>query len=194
VARGTLNFLNKQFQLARSSLQFFGASPPAPVLDIRAESREKDLTAVLNIRGDIHSPELVLSSEPALPQDEILARLLFERGAAQISPLQALRLAQAARALSGYGAGGGPNLLGKTGQLLGLDQLGLRGSEEGMEGTKVGAGKYLTEEIYVDYEQGLAERSGKVTVEVEVHPNVTVETEVGTDAGTGIGVNWKLDY
>lgn len=194
VARGTLNFLNKQFQLARSSLQFFGASPPAPVLDIRAESREKDLTAVLNIRGDIHSPELVLSSEPDLPQDEILARLLFGRGAAQISPLQALRLAQAARALSGYGAGGGPNLLGKTGRLLGLDQLGLRGSEEGMEGTKVGAGKYLTEEIYVDYEQGLAERSGKVTVEVEVHPNVTVETEVGTDAGTGIGVNWKLDY
>ena len=43
-------------------------------------------------------------------------------------------------------------------------------------------------------ERGMQDESGKVTVEVEVMPNVTVETEVKENAEGGVGVNWKWNY
>jgi translocation and assembly module TamB len=70
----------------------------------------------------------------------------------------------------------------------------------GEKGTAVGIAKYLTDDIYVDVQKGIGDETGKVSVEVEVTPNVTVEGNVGfgstqrAQQGTGLGVNWKLDY
>jgi autotransporter translocation and assembly factor TamB len=55
-------------------------------------------------------------------------------------------------------------------------------------------GKYLTEDIYVDVEKGLEGNTGKVSVTVELTPNLTVESEAGMDAGKGLELNWKRDY
>jgi translocation and assembly module TamB len=61
-------------------------------------------------------------------------------------------------------------------------------------GTAVSGGKYVTEGVYVGATQGLTPQSSKVTVEIEVRPHVTVETDLSQTAGTGIGLNYKYDY
>jgi translocation and assembly module TamB len=86
------------------------------------------------------------------------------------------------------------DFMDRTRQVMGLDQLDIGQSGEDLEGTSVRAGKYLRDDIYIEMEQGLGPDSGKVSVEVELTPNISVESEVGIDAQGGVGVNWKWDY
>ncbi|MBI4777072.1 MAG: translocation/assembly module TamB domain-containing protein [Deltaproteobacteria bacterium] len=193
VIRGRYDLLDKRFDLTSGEVRFSGASPPSPRIELEAESKITDGTAYVRISGSLSSPTITFRSDPPLPEDEIVARLLFGRGITQITPLQALRLAQALRSLSG-GDNRKLDLLSRTRNFLGLDQLDLRGGEGSVGDAAVGVGKYLTEDIYVDLEKGLAEATGKVTVTMELTPNITLESEAGAEAGAGIGINWKLDY
>jgi autotransporter translocation and assembly factor TamB len=58
----------------------------------------------------------------------------------------------------------------------------------------VSAGKYISDTVYLEVEQGLGPDSGKASVQWEVTPNITVETEAGVNAEGGAGVSWKWDY
>ena len=42
-----------------------------------------------------------------------------------------------------------------------------------VSGTTLSAGKYITDDIYLSLDQGLTPGSSKVTVEVELTPNLT---------------------
>ncbi|MFC1822638.1 translocation/assembly module TamB domain-containing protein [Thermodesulfobacteriota bacterium] len=192
IIRGRYNFLGKPFSLTKGALAFGGSTPPAPTFDIIAQNRRSDLTTIMSISGTPTDFKLNIDSDPSLPSDEILSRLLFGRSVAGLTPIQALKLAQAVSVLSG---GGGMDFMGRISQAIGLDQLDLSQSgEDPVGGAAVRAGKYLRDDIYVEMEQGLGPDSGKVSVEVELTPNISVESEVGIDAQGGIGVNWKWDY
>lgn len=193
VVRGRFDFLDRRFDLNQGTITFLGTSPPDPYLNLRAQARARDIDALLRVIGPASSPEIQLDSEPPLPQEEILARLLFGRSLDKISPLQALRLAQALRSLAGGSRWPGMDFLGATRRLLGLDQLELRSTDGGSE-TGLGFGKYLSEDVYVDVEKDLRGAGGRISVEVELTPNISVESEVGADARTGVGINWKYDY
>lgn len=190
VVRGYFNFLGKRFDLKRGIISFDGSMPPAPRLDLIAEASAKDLTARLQLSGPVESMKIDLSSDPILPSDEILSRLLFGRDVSAITPFQALQLVQAVNVLRG----GGLDFMGRTRQLLGIDQLEITQQGEELEGATVKAGKYLSEDVYFKVEQGVASGSGKVSVEWEITPNITVETEAGVNAEGGAGVKWKWDY
>ena len=60
--------------------------------------------------------------------------------------------------------------------------------------TAVSGGKYVAEGVYVGATQGLTAQSSKLTVEIEVRPHVTVQTDINQTTGTGIGLNYKFDY
>lgn len=202
--RGTFDFLGKNFKVTSGAIAFYGAFPPEPVLDITAEARARDITARLLLRGPANSLDIKLDSDPPLPSDEILSRVLFNRETNKITPIQALRLAEGLRSLSGRGDA--LDFLGRTREFLGLGQLELRetGREPGLgssrkeagedKGIGLGIGKYLTEDIYVDVEKGVGSDSGKLSVRVEITPQVTLETEAGLDDSKGIGLHWKRDY
>lgn len=201
VQRGFVDFVGNRLDLTRGIISFPGTRPPAPNIDVVATADAGDnVTAQLAIQGDATSPELSVSSTPELPEDEILARLLFGRELASITPIQAVQLAAAVNTLRG---GGGLDLLGETRALLGVDVIDIRteqedaaveGEEHGRARTMVGVGKYITEDIFVEVERGLTGDSGGVSVEIELTPNVTVDTAVGADARTGVGVKWRYDY
>ena len=48
-----------------------------PRLDIEAETDSNGISVTVNIAGNAMEPEITFSSTPALPDEEILARLLF---------------------------------------------------------------------------------------------------------------------
>jgi translocation and assembly module TamB len=132
-----------------------------------------------------------LTSDPPFPQDEILSRLLFGRSASNITPLQALQLADSINTLA---RGSGLDLLARTRQVLGLDQLTLKPTGKTQEKTALSAGKYLSEEVYLEVEQGVSPETGKASLKWEITPNITVQTEVGVNAEAGVGINWRWDY
>ena len=189
--RGKFDLLDKQLTLTEGILRFAGPIPPSPSLSITAETKAEDATVKVTLQGPAAAPKLTLSSDPVLPQDEVLARLLFGRQLTQISPYQALQLARAARQLAG-GGGGGTDVLGSIRGALGLDTLSVDQDSAGE--TTVGTGKYLADGVYVGVEQGRTPESRRIRTELEVIPNVNVQTITGSKGETGGGVEWKLDY
>jgi len=99
----------------------------------------REITALLILSGTSRNLKLILQSEPALPQDEILARLLFGCGAAEITPMQALLLAMVAKSFT---VGGGRQLdfISRTREFLGVDDLRFESSGDGVGQGSAGSG------------------------------------------------------
>ncbi|MFO8088536.1 MAG: translocation/assembly module TamB domain-containing protein [Desulfatiglandaceae bacterium] len=189
LVRGYFNLLGKRFTLTRGKIQLGGPSGTSPLIDVEGRASSGGMTAEVKVSGPATSPSISLSSSPAYPSDEILARLLFGRSADTLTPLQALQLAQAVRTLAG---GGGLDVFSKTRKLLGIDQLELMQSDE--DEAAIRAGKYIHDRIYFQVEQGVGSSNSKASVEVELSPNLSLETGIGADSGGGVGVKWRWDY
>jgi len=191
VVRGHADFLSKRFEVKKGLLFFSGSTPPAPAIDLQAESETREITARVHLTGPVQSPEITLSSDPPFPPDEVLARLLFGRSASNITPFQAVQLADSLNTLAG---GDGFDLFGGTRRRLGLDQLTIKQTGKDQKETALSAGKYLSEDVYIEVEQGISPETGKAALKWEVTPRVTVETEVGVNAEAGVGVHWRWEY
>jgi translocation and assembly module TamB len=191
--------------LTRGTITFDGSAKLDPVLDIVAEASTADITAQVNLGGFASAPTITLTSTPVVPQDEILARVLFNKGVSQITAGEGLQLAAAAATL----AGGGPGVLDRLRGSLGLDWFKLGSGATGpttgtlnprapsgsaASGTALSAGKYVAPGVSVGVSQGISPPTSKITVEIEVRPHLTVGGEAGQSGSTGIGLNYNYDY
>ncbi|WP_174298960.1 translocation/assembly module TamB domain-containing protein, partial [Sphingomonas bacterium] len=151
VVRGTYTFNGKRFEVNRGIVTFHGGPLSDPDIDLQATTVTSDITVVLNVTGTGQHPQIAFTSTPALPQDEVLSRLLFGTNPADLSATQAIQLAAALNGLRGS-SGGGLNPLGKLRSATGLDKLGLVSADAatGQKATGLAAGKYITRNIYVE--------------------------------------------
>lgn len=190
-ARGDYRFLGKSFRLQPdSTVRFDGGDPGDPALDVTATARATDITARVEVTGTGRSPELTMASDPPLPEDEVLARVLFGTGVGSLSAYQQIQLAQmAAGGLTGDEGGFDP--IGSVRGLLGLDVLDVGG--ESATGPTLSAGKYVGSDTFVRVEQG-TQGLGAVTVERELGGGFSVETEIGQQSGGGVGLSWRKNY
>ena len=189
VRRGGFELLGRRFDLRTGTIEFTGQTPPNPALDIQAVTRANDITAVIRVEGEATAPEFRLDSEPSMPEDEVLARILFNRPASRLGPADALQVAEAVNTLRGGGFG----VLGRARQALGLDTLDVS-SGEGMADAQVRAGRHLNDRVFVEVGKGTAADSEDVSVEVEILPNLSLDADTNARMQSGIGLNWRFDY
>ncbi len=192
LVRGQLALLGRDFALTRGKIDFPGGPALDPLLDIVAENESDDLTVALRLFGPASRPAFELTSQPALPQDEVLARVLFGKASTQLTPFEALQLASAAAELSGRSAGGGA--LDFARDLVGVDTLRFESDPSGAGAPALAAGKAVTDEVYVGVKQGATPGSGSAGVEIEVFPNILLESGVGQGGSSNLGVKFKWDY
>lgn len=182
--RGSITQLGQRFNFDHGRITFVGGSLD-PQLDLLASTTAGDITANIHVAGFASAPEIELSSTPELPQDEVLARLLFGRATGDLSPTQALQLAEAAVELAGGGSATG-GILGDVRSSLGLDQLDIQAAQGG--NASVTIGRYLTDDIYVGVEQGIGTSSGtKATANFDITPNIKAQVGIGSTGLTGTG-------
>lgn len=189
--RGSYTEFGKRFEIVRADMNFDGNIPPTPDLDILAQTKTGDILAQVEIAGALQKPQIRFLSEPALPQDEVLSRILFGKDMQKITAFQAAQLAQTAQRFSGNG-GAGFDPVGMLRGVTGLDDLRVEGDGDG--GASVGAGKYLSDKVYLEFKGGSADKSGAANLSVEITPEIKLESEVGQDARGGAGILWKRDY
>jgi translocation and assembly module TamB len=188
VRRGGFELLGRRFDLRQGTIDFDGQSPPDPELDVEAVTQAEAITAIVRVTGAARAPQFQLDSMPSLPEDEVLARLLFNRSTSALGPFDAVRLAAAAETLRG----GNLDLLGRTRQMLGLDTLDVTGA--GPQDGQVRAGRYLNDRVFVEVGRGAAADSEDVSVEVELLPNLSLDADTSAQAQTGVGLTWRFDY
>jgi translocation and assembly module TamB len=186
--RGRLDIIGKTFLIRDSKITFFGGQPPDPILDIAGIYNTSDLVVTASLSGPASSTELTLSSQPFLPQEEILSRVLFGTSQGNLTALQAFQLAGVVSKMSGVG--GGLDVIGSLRNFLNVDVLRVEGGESGPE---VEMGKYLTEGVYVGTKQGTARGSTGIEVEIELTPNIKVTSE-NNEIDNKTGIQFKWDY
>ena len=148
VVRGGYEFAGKRFELTRGVIRFQGAFPPDPVLDIVASANIQSLNATVSVTGTGQKPEIAFTSVPALPQDELLSRLLFGTSITNLSAPEALQLAAAVASLRG---GGGLDPINAVRKAIGLDRLRFVAADASVGNkTALAVGKYITRRTYVE--------------------------------------------
>ena len=190
--KGTLDLLARAFVFRRGIVEFDGSPEIDPRLDFLAEATANQVTAQVQVTGTAKQPKLELTSPQGLPQDEVLARVLFGKPVSQLGAAEAVQLAQSAATLAGYGGGSG--ILDRVRTTLGVDRLGYVQGENGRGGA-VEAGRYINDRVYVGVEQGVSGNAqSRAKVEVDITDNIQVEADVGANADTRVGVKFEWDY
>jgi len=220
LANGDFNLLRGWFTLAGTRLEFKegrGGFDGAglrkkidPTLDFMAETTQAEYTIKLQISGVADAPRFEFSSSPSLPQDDIMARLLFGVPGAQLTALQYAQIAAALATLSGVG-GNGSNPLVKLQKTLGLDRLSVQSntstSAAGTEnsGTSIAAGRYISKRVYVEGKQTTTGTS-QVQIDVDLTKHLKLQTRLGNgtaitqgttpenDPGSSVGLSYQFEY
>jgi translocation and assembly module TamB len=192
LVRGTLGFAGRSFELESGRISFNGGPASNPSIRVTAASAVDGTTVRVNIAGTGQNPAISFSSTPALPQDEIMARILFGNSIAELSAIQAVQLAGSLNSLRG--GSGGLNPLGVLQSATGLDRLRLLNADanSGRE-TAVAFGQYITNDVYVEI---VTDARGYTATQLEISLTraLSVLSQIGTGGTSNVNIRYKKDY
>jgi translocation and assembly module TamB len=226
--RGTFALAGTSLKFTSGRVSFNGQGLKGgidPTLDFIAQSSvmyNGPTTVTLHVTGFADSPKIALSSNPSLPQDDLLGLLLFGKPAAQLSALQLAETGAALASLSGIGSGGGGSGGSKWNPLtwikkgLGLNTLsvgsaspppsgGSAGGGTQASGASVTAGKYISKRVYLAATQ-TTNGTSQVQVDIDLSQYLKLQTRLGNgtataqgttpenDPGSSIGLAWQMPY
>ncbi len=204
---GTFSIAGTTLNFSKGEIGFDGAGVANkidPTLDFVADSNANGVTATLTIGGYADGPKITLSSVPDLPQDEILAELLFGTSVKNLSTVQIAEIAAALAELSGAtGSGGDPLAAVRRG--LGLDRLSVGSSAGSSAGATIEGGRYVARGVFIGAKQVT---SGGTAAELQVNltKRLKAEAQLSTgggsvqgatpdnDPGSTIGLSYGFDY
>jgi translocation and assembly module TamB len=212
--RGFFTLASSKLTFSNGTVTFNGAglkNKIDPTLDFTAQSVVQDVTATVKITGLADAPKIELSSTPELPQDEILARLLFGEPASQLSALQVVQIGAALSTLTG--GGGGFNPVTKIQKALGLDRLTVGSAQSTTSstttqqntGASIEAGRYVSSRVFVAVKESTTGQS-QLAVDVDLTKHLKLQTRLGNgqatvqgttpenDPGSSVGVAYQFEY
>jgi translocation and assembly module TamB len=184
--RGRLDLLGNRFTLTDGSASFIGSF--MPVVRLVATTESGGVVTSVVLEGPVDAPEIRFESVPELPQDEVLARLLFGRALSSLSPFQAAQLGLSVATLTGRAEA---SFIDRTRQALGLDDLDFTTDERGA--TALRAGRYIGERVYTDLSVDSQGR-GEVRLQLDLTPNVTLRGRADSEGRSAVGVFFERDY
>ena len=190
--RGQLSLAGHRFEVRRGHVSFTGARPPNPRIDLEAVSDIEGVEVAIDVSGSSTNPQIVFASTPSMPQDEVMARILFGSSATEISALQAVQLAASLNTLRG--GGGGLNPLGRLRAAGGFTHIRILGEDETTgRGTAVAAGMYLSDDFFVEI---ITDAKGFTATQIEISLSRTLSllSQFSTSNATNVSVRYRKDY
>tara|TARA_R110000868_G_scaffold2384_5_gene17681 strand:- start:43273 stop:47346 length:4074 start_codon:yes stop_codon:yes gene_type:complete len=185
VLNGSGIVFNRRFLLEDGQVVFNGPARNARIT-LSAVHQRQDFLARVTASGSLMAPTITLSSDPTLPQDEIIARLLFDRPASELGPFEA---AQLAAQLSG---GDFLGVVGRLRQLTGVDRLDISSDADGA--LTVISGRRFGDDFYVEVESGGASALSAARVEWSLTPDLSILSRLSADTNASVSIRWRREY
>ena len=184
--RGRLDLLGNRFNLTDGSASMIGSF--MPFVRLTATTDSDGVQTSVTLAGQADAPEITFSSVPELPQDEVLARLVFGRSLTSLSPFQAAQLALSVATLTGRAEN---SILSRTRAAMGLDDLDFTVDPEG--NTRLRAGRHIGDRVYTDISVDNTGQ-GEVTINLDLTPSIRLRGRADSDGGSGLGIYFERDY
>ncbi len=182
--RGRLALLGQRFDIDEGAVTLAGTLDP--VLYFVVQTQSGDVTSFITITGRASDIQVSFTSDPELPEDEVLAQIVFGKSLSDLSPTQIARLASAAVELTG---GSSPGLVNGLRQGLGLDDLDVVEDSDG--NAAVQAGKYINDNVYLGIQTG---QETEATINLDVTDSLTARGSVDSEGVTSLGIFFERDY
>ncbi|UJM32473.1 translocation/assembly module TamB domain-containing protein [Bartonella henselae] len=184
--RGRFDILSQRLSFDQGQASFSGNLNPT--VYFVANKNSGDIRFTVTVSGTIDNLEINFSSQPNLPQDEILARLIFNRSLNELSPFQIAQLAAAAADLAGAS---NTSLLNTLRAKIGLDDLDVIIDEKGNTGLRIG--RYIHNNIYLGFEAGSNGKT-KGTINLDISRHLKAKGAIGNEKDSSIGLFYERDY
>ena len=191
VIRGGYSFAGTRFELTRGEIDFDENVPIDPRVNILAETDVTGLSVSVSVTGNATQPEIAFNSVPALPEEEILSRLLFGGSISNLSATDALQLGSALASLRG---GGGMDPINKLRTSIGLDRLRIVPADPALDrGTSVALGKNFGRRFYAEI---ITDGAGYSATDVEFRVTswLTLLASISTIGRESVAAEYSRDY
>lgn len=182
--RGRINIVGRRIVLTEGTVRLVGNLDP--LMDFSATTTADDIEAKIRLSGRASNPAVTFSSQPELPQDEVLAYIIFGKSVTDLSPGQIARLASIAAELAG---GGGGSLLNSLRARTGLDELDIVNDTNG--GTAVRAGRYISDKVYLGVQAG---KETEATINLDITDSLTARGAANSKGDSSLGLFFEKDY
>ena len=161
-----------------------------PALDVIALRKNLPVEAGVAISGTVKVPQVRVTSNPPVPENEALAWLVTGQGLNTSGRIDYGALSAASAALLGRG---GKPFTAEIAQRFGLDEISLQSSgtsaSSGTQSTLnqvVVFGKRISDRLTLGYEQGLSLASSALRLEYALTNQLTIRAEAGTTSGVSL--------
>jgi translocation and assembly module TamB len=189
--QGFYSFAGVRFEITRGRIDFDENEAINPRLDILAESDVDGLAVDVTVRGTSSQPDIDFASVPALPQEELLARLLFGGSISTLSATDALQLGAALASLRG---GSGMDPINRLRSAIGLDRLRIVPADPALNrGTSVALGKNVTRRFYIEL---ITDGQGYNATELEYRVTgwLSLLATINTVGRSSVAAEYSRDY
>ena len=162
-------------------------------MDIKAETKVKDVTIVLYITRKVKKIEIELSSRPEMPESDIISYLVFGRPTNELRGQQSAGAEATAVAITGKMAAAElERVLGETGI---VDTFTIDIGSEDLTSGSASVGKYVTPELFVIYRyQFSPDTPNEVEADYQFNKNFSVKSQYGNEKTTGVDIIWQHDF
>ncbi|MBO0750127.1 MAG: translocation/assembly module TamB domain-containing protein, partial [Porphyrobacter sp.] len=142
------DFAGTHFDITEGLVDFNENAPPDPQINLAAETTVNSLTVRVTVTGSASKPDITFSSTPSMPEEEILANLLFGGSISNLSATDALQLGAAVASLRG---GAGLDPINRLRKAIGLDRLRIVPADPALNhGTALALGKNFGRKFYAE--------------------------------------------
>lgn len=159
-----------------------------PSLDILALRPNIAVKAGVQVSGSAQAPRVRLYSNPDMPDAEKISWVVMGRDPAGGGASSALMQQAAMALLSG---GSGESLTGNVAKSLGLDEIGIGGTDR--DSASLSVGKRLSQDLYVTYEAGLAGTLGALYIFYDFTRNLQLRGSAGTTSALDLIYTLRYD-
>ncbi|WP_257458318.1 translocation/assembly module TamB domain-containing protein [Archangium lipolyticum] len=203
VLRGEVEVLGRRFTVQNSSYVRFTGPPAQPFINATAEydNERAGVKVFVAIRGQGKDFTIKPTSDPPLPETEIYTLLATGRRTLRAGSGASMNQGQVASVLGSVLASQVRNALAAK---LPLDVFTLEAGDDGLAGTRLEVGKYLTEKLYLGYSGRLGtpqnqsttrrENANTVRLEYQFTPSWGFQLEYGDLQVGGADVIWSKEY
>ena len=195
-ARGTIRAVNGTYYAFGQKLTIdrgrviFDGPIANPALDVVALRKNLPVEAGVEISGTVKVPQVRVTSNPPVPENEALAWLVTGQAPNSSGRIDYGALSAASAALLGRN---GKPFTAQIAQQFGLDEISLQSSgttaSTGTQSTLnqvVVLGKRISDRLSLGYEQGLSLATSAVRLEYALTRQITIRAEAGTRSGVSL--------
>jgi translocation and assembly module TamB len=199
VKRGRIEVIGRKFDVDNTStVHFAGPANHAYVNVTAAHKNDREgVTVTARVTGQLPQFSIHLTSNPPMAESDIFTLVATGRRQLKQGSSQSITGEQAASVVGAFAAS---QIKGALAKKVPIDVLSVEAGTDGLKGTRVEAGKYLTDQIYVGAEvrYGADPRKGEnnaaAKLEYQFTPHWSLDVYGGDQGAFGADIVWSRDY